>query len=112
MNTTPSPGRAPLSARRSISVTPMASVFDKIFSPFEGTRDPRPPALFRIVFYGAVALHFFPALILPAEFSSAHVFRSQEWNRWLHEAFPPMFHWDVRSAAYAAMIACLMGATG
>lgn len=90
----------------------MASPLDKLFAPFEGTRNPYPLAVFRIVFYVALALHFFPSMLLPGEFYGPGVFRSQEWSRWFYQMFEPMFRWDVRSAAYAGMIACFMGVMG
>jgi hypothetical protein len=90
----------------------MASVLDKLFAPFEGTRDPYPVAVFRIAFYGALALHFFPSMVLQGTYYSPDVFRSQEWNAWLHEVLPGFFPWTLANASAAGIAACLFGALG
>lgn len=83
-----------------------------LFTPFEGPRSPYPVAVFRIVFFGALALHFFPSLIRLEEFYGPGVLRSEEWNRWLYLHFDRIPPGALRAGAMATMAACVMGMIG
>ena len=90
----------------------MASLADRFFARCEGTRDPRLVALFRVAFFGGLALHFFPGLIHLDDAYAAAGLRSAEWNRWLYDHFPTMPRGLVRAGALVTMLGVLMGLVG
>jgi len=85
---------------------------DRLFAPFEGTRDGRPLALFRIAFFGALALHFFPALIHLDDGYARGALRTEEWNHWLYVHFGHYSHAELRAASVITMLGCVMGIVG
>ncbi|HEY2747930.1 MAG TPA: hypothetical protein VGL86_25080 [Polyangia bacterium] len=90
----------------------MASFAAKFFAQFEGTRGPRMVALFRIAFFGGLALHFFPALIHLDDAYAAAGLRSQEWNHWLYAHFTTMPRGVVRALAIATMLGIAAAVVG
>ena len=90
----------------------MASFGDKFFAQFEGTRGPRMVALFRIAFFGGLALHFFPALIRIDDAYAAAGLRIEEWNHWLYVSFTTMPRGLVRALAVATMLGIAAGVVG
>ena len=85
---------------------------DRLFAPFEGDRDGRPLALFRIAFFGALAVHFFPALIHLDDGYARGALRTEEWNHWLYVHFGHYSHGELRAASVVTMIGCVMGIVG
>lgn len=90
----------------------MASPLDKLFAPFEGERDPLPIAIFRIAFFGGLAIHFFPALCHLDDNYAPGVLRSDEWSHWLFVHVGRLPHAALEAAALVTMLAVLMCAVG
>ncbi len=90
----------------------MASSLDKWFAPFEGTRSPYPIALFRIAFFGGLALHFIPALLWLDESYRPGALRSREWSDALYDAFPRIPHTVLEAGAIATILGILAGLVG
>jgi hypothetical protein len=84
----------------------MGSRRDKFWAWFEDPRDARPLALFRIVFFGAIALHFFPTLLRLDDAYAPGALRSNEWNGWLFAHFWRVPRWALHAGATATMLAC------
>jgi hypothetical protein len=85
---------------------------DKWFSPFEGTRDPYPLAVFRIAFFAGVALHFFPSLLwLDIGYGRGAV-RDDAWNHWLYSHLWRVSPVLVRGFAIITMAAIVAGLVG
>src|SRR5258708_13684950 len=84
----------------------------RLFAPFEGTRDPRPLAIFRIAFFGGLALHFFPALLWLDDAYAPGALRTEEWSHWLFLHFSKIPHGALRAGAVVTMLACAMGVVG
>lgn len=82
------------------------------FAPFEGTRPARMVAIFRIVFFAGLALHFYPSLIRLDAAYAPGALRSDEWSHWLYLQFrhvsPPL----VRALAIVTMAGIAMGIVG
>ena len=85
---------------------------DKLFGYFEARCDPRPLALFRILFYGGLAVHFGPSLIWTEENFSSTAFRTNQWNRWLYNAFESLSPNVVLILAVLTGVAVLVGILG
>lgn len=90
----------------------MASRLDKAFAPFEGTREPRLVALFRIAFFTGLGLHFFPALLRLDDAYGRGSLRTEEWNHWLYVHFQKVPHRELRTLAVLTMVACVAGVVG
>jgi len=90
----------------------MASFLDRVFAPFEGTRNPYPVAVFRIVFFGALIVHFVPSMLHFGDAYSAGAMRSEEWSHWVYLHY---WRWSsgwVHAAAVATVVALLFGLLG
>ena len=85
---------------------------DRVFAPFEGTRDPYPVAIFRIAFFGGLALHFFPTLLWVNEAYRPGALRTQEWSETLYAEFPRIPHGAVEALALVTIVACLCALVG
>jgi hypothetical protein len=85
---------------------------DRWFAPFEGTRPAWPVALFRIAFFGGLALHFFPALMRLDDAYARGALRSEEWSHWLWLRFTRLSPGSVRALAVVTMIGIVMGIVG
>jgi hypothetical protein len=90
----------------------MAGWRTRFFAQFEGTRDPRLVALFRIVFFSGLALHFFPSLIRLDDAYATGALRTQEWNHWLYFQFTHLPRGLLRVLSLATMAAVVMGIVG
>ncbi len=90
----------------------MQSWLNRLFGPFEGTREPLMPALFRIAFFVGLGLHFAPSLLQFDESYSPGVVRTEEWSHWLYVALSRLPHGLVRAAAVATTLACATAALG
>ena len=56
---------------------------DRLFAPFEGTRDPLPLAVMRVAFFAGLFLHFAPSLLwLDIGYGHGAV-RADAWSHWL-----------------------------
>ena len=85
---------------------------DELFRPFEGTRDPRPIAIFRIAFFVGIALHFVPSLIwLDIGYGHGAV-REPAWNHWLFAHMWKLPFAVLRVMAIATMLAIVAGVVG
>ncbi len=90
----------------------MASLADRLFAPFEGTRDPVALAVFRIAFFGGLALHFFPALIRLDDAYALGAVRTDEWSHWLYLHFHKIPRGWLRAGSILTMTACVAGLAG
>ena len=90
----------------------MASRLDSAFRPFEGTRAPHALALFRIVFFAALALHFFPSLIQLDKSYVPNMMRTDEWSHWLYLRLWRIPRGWLRAGSIVTMVACVMGIVG
>lgn len=90
----------------------MPPALDRFFRAFEGTRNAYPVAVFRIVFFVGLALHFFPSLIWFDEGYRPGALRTEEWSEWLYEHFWRWPQRDLHVLAVVTMIACVMGIVG
>jgi len=90
----------------------MPPTLDRFFRAFEGTRSAYPLAVFRIVFFVGLALHFFPSLIWFDEGYRPGALRTEEWNEWLYEHFWRFPQRDLHVLAVLTMVACVMGIVG
>jgi hypothetical protein len=90
----------------------MSPVTDRFFRAFEGTRDAYPVALFRIAFFGGLALHFFPSLFWFDEGYRPGALRTEEWSEWLYEHFWRIPQGDLRLLSVLTIVACVMGIVG
>jgi hypothetical protein len=76
----------------------MPGRLDRLFAPFEGTRDPRPLAIVRVAFFAGLLLHFAPSLLwLDIGYGHGAV-RADAWNHWLFSHL-----WRIPPAALRAM---------
>ena len=90
----------------------MRDRLDRLFAPFEGTRDPVPIALFRIAFFAGLALHFFPSLLwLDIGYGRGAV-RADAWNHWLFSHLWQLSPGLVRALAIVTMAGCIAGLVG
>ena len=90
----------------------MADRLDRLFAPFEGTRDPVAIAMFRIAFFAGLALHFFPSLIwLDVGYGRGAV-RQDAWNHWLFTHLWQLSPALVRTLAIVTMAGCIAGLVG
>ena len=85
---------------------------DKWFRPFEGTRDALPVALFRIAFFGGLALHFFPTLLWLDEAYRPGALRTMEWSEWLFVRFRHVSPGELKILSLVTMAACLCALAG
>jgi len=90
----------------------MASRLDSLFAPFERTRSAYPIAIFRIAFFGGLALHFFPALVHLGDSYRPGALRTNEWNDWLYLDFSHLSPATLRVASVVTMLGCTMGIVG
>jgi hypothetical protein len=84
----------------------------RVFALFETPRNPRLFALFRMAFFGGLALHFAPSLLFLEENYGPGVVRAQRWNPWLFEHLHDVPPWLLRLAAVSTLAALVMGFTG
>lgn len=90
----------------------MASTSNSFFAQFEGRREPYAVAVFRVAFFGGLALHFFPALTHLDDAYAPGALRSEEWSHWLFVQFTRFPHSVVVGAAWVTMLGCVMGIVG
>lgn len=90
----------------------MASVVDRFFGVFEGERHPLPVAIFRIVFFSGLALHFFPSLLHLEDGYQPDSMRTDEWNHWLYQVFPSVPQPALKVGAFVTIAATLMTIAG
>lgn len=90
----------------------MASSVDSFLRSFEGTRSAYPVAIFRVAFFGGLALHFFPTLLWLDEAYRPGALRSNEWNDWLFSHFWRIPHGWIQAGAILTMLACVMAIVG
>lgn len=90
----------------------MPSFANRLFRPFEGTREPWMPAVFRIAFFAGLGLHFAPSLLQFDESFSPGALRSEEWSHWLYLEFSRLPSGVLHAAAVATTLACISGALG
>jgi hypothetical protein len=86
--------------------------WDRLFAPFEGTREPTMVAVFRILFFTGLIVHFFPALLRLDEAFARDGLRTQEWSRWLYVHFTRLPRGLLRAGAIVTMLGCVMGLVG
>jgi hypothetical protein len=90
----------------------MGSATDKFFARFEGPGNPYPLAIFRVAFFGGVALHFFPALLNLDDAYRRGALRSDEWSHYLFLKFDDLDPSMVRGLAVITMAACITAMLG
>jgi HTTM domain len=90
----------------------MASLLARLFRPFEGTREPLVPAVFRVAFFVGLGLHFAPSLLQFDESFSPGAVRTEEWSHWLYLELSRLPHGVVRAGALATTLACATAALG
>jgi hypothetical protein len=90
----------------------MGSLVSKFFSAFEGKRSALPVAVFRVAFFGGVALHFFPSLVVLDEGYRRGALRTEEWNHWLYVHFTQFQPGTLRMMSVITMIAIACGIVG
>lgn len=90
----------------------MGSLLSKLLASFEGTRDPWPLAVFRVAFFGGLALHFFPSLIVLDDGYRRGAMRTEEWNHWLYIHFTKLGHGTLQAMAMLTMLAVVCGIVG
>jgi hypothetical protein len=84
----------------------------RLFAPFEGRRSATPLALYRIVFFVGLLLHFGPSLLWLDENYAAGVIRSDEWSHWLYMnlwRIPPVL---VRIGSLVTLAAIVLAMVG
>jgi hypothetical protein len=69
-------------------------------------------AIFRIVFFGGLALHFFPSLLRLDDAYALGGVRSEEWDHWLFVHFTRIPRGVLRAGAIVTMVGCVMGVVG
>ena len=84
----------------------------KIFAPFEGPCNPYPLAIFRIVFYSGLIIHFFPTFIWFGDNYAPGVLRSKNWNGWIYDYFLLLPSVLIAACALLTCGACLSGLLG
>jgi hypothetical protein len=90
----------------------MASLRNKFFAQFEGTRAPRMVALFRIFFFVGLALHFCPSLLHLDDGYARGALRSNEWSHWLFLHFTRFPRAAIQAAAVVTLLAIGAGILG
>jgi hypothetical protein len=90
----------------------MGSLQSRFFGAFEGTRSAYPIAIFRIAFFGGLALHFFPSLLNPDDNYTPGALRGDEWNHWLYAQVQHLPHTTMRAWSILTMAACGMAMVG
>src|ERR1700735_2087095 len=88
------------------------SLAARFFAAFEGTRSAYPIAVFRVAFFGGLALHFFPSLLHLDENYTAGALRTEEWNHWLYVSLQRVPHATLRVWSVMTMVACVMAMVG
>jgi hypothetical protein len=88
------------------------SLLARFFAAFEGTRSALPIAVFRIAFFGGLALHFFPSLVRLDDNYTAGVLRTEEWNHFFYVSLQHIPHGVLRTASIVTMVACAMAMVG
>lgn len=87
-------------------------MLDNLFSRFEGKCSPYPLALFRIVFFSGLVVHFFPSLMWRSESYAHSSFRTNDWNSYLAIHFQHFPNWLITVLAVVTMIACIAALAG
>jgi hypothetical protein len=90
----------------------MAFSADKLFAPFEGTREPLMPAIFRVAFFAGLTLHFAPSLLQFDESYSHGALRLHGWSHWLYVAFSRIPEGMLRAGAIIAVLGCVAATLG
>ena len=92
--------------------TPAPPLWQRWLAAFETPRSPYPLALFRILFFAALALHFFPSLLRLDDSYSPRLLRTDEWSHWLYVRFWRIPHGWLRAMSVLTMLACVAGLVG
>lgn len=87
-------------------------LLERCLRPFEVMRSPYPMALFRIIFFAALALHFVPSLLRLDQAYSPRLMRTEEWSHWLYIRFWRVPHAWLRVLSVLTMLGCAMGIIG
>lgn len=89
----------------------MASRLTRLFSPFEGETTALPLAVFRIAFYGGLAIHFLPAIFRGDAYSPGAL-RTEEWSHYLFLHFSRLPHGALSALGLLTFAAILLGLLG
>ncbi len=85
---------------------------DKLFQPFEGTRNPYPIAIVRIAFVLGLLLHFAPSLLWLDIGYGRGAIRVDSWNHWLFSHLWKLSPGVVRAMSIVTLLACVAGLVG
>jgi hypothetical protein len=88
------------------------SRLDKWFSPFEGRGNPYPIAVFRVLFFAGLLLHFAPSLIKLDDAYAPGGMRTDEWSHWLYLSFARWPRGLLRGVSALTLAGCVMGLIG
>jgi hypothetical protein len=88
------------------------SLRNRFFGAFEGTRSAYPIAIFRVAFFGGLALHFFPALVHLDDDFTPGALRSDEWNHWLYMQVQHIPMSTMRLWSVVTIVACATSIAG
>ncbi|MCC6993974.1 MAG: HTTM domain-containing protein [Deltaproteobacteria bacterium] len=97
---------------RAAAPAPALPIWERWLRAFEAPRSPYPLAVFRILFFAALALHFFPSLLRLDDSYSPRLLRTEEWSHWLYVRFWRIPHGWLRAMSVVTMLACLAGLVG
>src|SRR5439155_18750697 len=106
---------ATAAVRRAASATcaaKMASFKDSFFARFEGDRDGKMVAVFRIAFFAGLLFHFAPGLIWLDDAYARRGLRTLEWSEWLYRQFPHLSHGTLRALSGTTLAGMTAGLVG
>lgn len=87
-------------------------MLDRLFAPFEGTRDPFALAIVRVAFFTGLLVHFAPSLIW-LDIGYGHgAIRTDAWNHWLFTHLWRIPPGVVRAMAIVTLAGCVAGIAG
>lgn len=90
----------------------MPRLTDRLFRPFEGTRDPRAIAIVRVAFFTGLFVHFAPSLLwLDVGYGRGAV-RADAWNHWLFSHLWRIPPGAVRAMALVTLAGLVAGIVG
>lgn len=87
-------------------------MLDKLFAPFEGTRDPFALSIVRVAFFLGLLVHFAPSLIW-LDIGYGHgAIRVDAWSHWLYSHLWKIPPGVLRAMALVTLAACVAGIAG
>lgn len=90
----------------------MPGASDRLFAPFEGSRDPLALAIVRVAFFLGLLVHFAPSLLwLDLGYGRGAV-RTDAWNHWLFSHLWRIPPGVLRAMAVVTLAACVAGIAG